>query len=92
MSRSESTLSWQPAPPGLGAIHDIARGLVDEFPFGSGAAETCLVSEPGNTTTDADPPAAGTAYWYLVRGRNDCGTGTYGQQSDMTERTTAVCP
>jgi len=89
---SESTLSWQPGPPGLGTIYDIARGFVDEFPVGSGAGETCLVSEPGNTTTDTDPPDAGTAYWYLVRGRNDCGTGSYGQQSDTTERTTAVCP
>jgi len=89
---SESTLSWQPGPPGLGAIHDIARGLLDELPVGSGAAETCLVSEPGNTTTDIDPPDPGTGHWYLVRGRNDCGTGTYGQQSDTTERITSVCP
>ena len=89
---SESTLSWQPGPPGLGAIHDIARGLVGEFPVGSGAAETCLASEPGNTTTTTDPPDAGTGYWYLVRARNDCETGTYGQQSDTAERMTAVCP
>ncbi len=89
---SESTFSWQPGPPGLGAIHDIARGLLDELPVGSGAAEICLVSEPSNSTTDLDPPAAGAGYWYLVRGRNDCGIGTYGQQSDTTERVTAVCP
>ncbi len=41
---------------------------------------------------DPDSPVAGVGYWYLVRGRNDCGTGTYGQQSDTTERMTAVCP
>ena len=89
---SESTLSWQAGAPGLGAIHDIARGLLEELPVGSGAAEICLVSEPGNTTMDIDPPDTGTGYWYLVRGRNDCETGTYGQQSDTTERETAVCP
>ncbi len=89
---SESRLSWQAGPPGLGAIHDIARGMLDELPVGSGAAEMCLVSEPGNTTMDIDPPDTGTGYWYLVRGRNDCETGSYGQQSDTTERMTAVCP
>ncbi len=52
----------------------------------------CLASEPGDFTIDLDLPSTGTAYWYLVRGRNDCGAGTYGQQSDTTERVTTVCP
>ena len=89
---SESILAWEPAPPSLGATHDIARGSLSEYPVGSGAAEICLASEPGETTVDFELPGASMGYWYLVRGRNACETGTYGEQSDTTERVTAVCP
>ena len=41
-------------------------------------------------------PAAGQAFWYLVRGRNACGTGTYGYGATngipTTERVTQTCP
>ena len=37
-------------------------------------------------------PAAGDATYYLVRGRNVCGEGTYGKASDQSERLSAVCP
>ncbi len=89
---SASALSWQPGSPSLGATHDVARGSLDEYPVGAGAGETCLASEPGNMTLDFELPGPATGYWYLVRGRNACESGTYGEQSDTTERVTAVCP
>ena len=89
---STSTLFWQPGPPSLGATHDVARGALGEYPVGSGPAEVCLGSEPGETTEDLELPSAGAGYWYLVRGRNACEVGTYGAQSDATERSTTVCP
>ncbi|HEU5182037.1 MAG TPA: putative metal-binding motif-containing protein [Candidatus Polarisedimenticolia bacterium] len=44
------------------------------------AAASCLQSGgAGNSFPDGRPdPTAGLAYWYLARGRNSCGTGTYG--------------
>jgi hypothetical protein len=35
---------------------------------------------------------AGSGFWYLVRGRNACGTGTYGLESTGRERIVAACP
>jgi hypothetical protein len=43
-------------------------------------------------TTHADPPGPGDGYWYLVRDRSDCGTRTYGQQSDTIECIIFICP
>jgi hypothetical protein len=90
--QSQFLLVWQPEATGLGAIHDVARGRIDELPVGSGVAETCFASVQGGSTPVFWPPPSRTGYWYLVRGRNDCGAGTYGDQSDGTERTTNVCP
>ena len=69
------------------------RGLVSELPAGGGAAETCLGSgSTANQVTDATTPALNTVFYYLVRGRNVCGTGTYGATSAGAERLTAACP
>jgi hypothetical protein len=86
------TLSWiSPAPTsGASTVHDVARGALDALPVGSG---TCLISGvPDESTTDGDLPAPGQGFWYLVRGRNSIGAGTYGLQSDGSERLTAACP
>jgi hypothetical protein len=62
-------------------VYDLVSGTfgpnsgVVSFP-----AASCLQSGGvANSFSDARPdPAPGTAYWYLSRGRNSCGTGTYG--------------
>jgi hypothetical protein len=88
----KTTLTWASAAPSSGylTVHDVARGGLDAFPVGS---STCLV--PGisaSTTSDSANPAPGAGYWYLVRGRNSLGSGTYGQQSNGTPRVTTACP
>jgi len=90
-----ATLSWASAAPGAGAgtVHDVARGAAHQLPVGSGAGENCL----GHGIADDSAvypavPATRTGYWYLVRGRNFCGDGTWGSRSDGTPRATAVCP
>ncbi len=93
-----STLTWDAvpsAPPGT--VYDVARGLVSELPVGGGSAETCMaygISSP--TTSDLALPGEGQAFWYLVRGRHPCGTGTYGYASldgvPTAERITQACP
>src|SRR5262249_7585021 len=78
----KQTLVWNAAGgAGPGTVHDVPRGLVSQLPVGSGAGESCLATVSGATTTDAAMPPLGAAFWYLVRGRNSCGTGTYGVAS-----------
>jgi hypothetical protein len=89
-----TTLVWDSAGgAGPGTVHDVVRGLASELPVGSGASEFCLASEiiPA-TTTDTAIPATGMSFWYLIRGRNSCGTGNYGYASDGTPRVTSACP
>jgi hypothetical protein len=89
------TLSWTSVTPVAGPtiVHDVVRGTIDLLPVDGGAGESCL--EPavdGASTTDADVPAPGAAWWYLVRGRNACGAGSWGTSSAGAERTSVTCP
>jgi hypothetical protein len=91
----KTTLTWTSAvsSSGAGTVHDVVRGNLGEWPVGSGGGETCLA--PGvaaATSSDGATPSVGAGYWYLVRGRNSCGTGTYGIASDGSARTTNACP
>ena len=91
----KETLSWDSlaSQAGPGTVYDVPRGKVSQLPAGSGDDESCLASGSSDTeATDASTPATGTGTWYLVRGRNTCGAGTYGQASDGTERVTDACP
>jgi hypothetical protein len=90
----KTTLSWSSAIPDAGSatVHDVVVGIVSELPVGSGASEECLVTTSGSTSSDAVTPGPGEGRWYLVRGRNSCGAGTYGTASDGSTRLTSVCP
>jgi hypothetical protein len=89
------TFSWTSAVPSSGAatVHDVMRGDVKQFPVGAGASEICLASNlAGSSTPDATTPASRAGFYYLVRGKNVCGVGSYGFATSGTERTTTVCP
>jgi hypothetical protein len=93
-----STITWDSAlAAGPGTVHDVVRGIVSELPVGGGAAESCFA--PGiaaATVSDPATPPISSSYWYLVRGRNACGIGTYGFRETGgvpgAERTSNVCP
>jgi hypothetical protein len=93
-----STIVWNSASgAGPGTVHDVLRGLANQFPVGSGPGESCLA--PGiaaATASDPETPPVGSSYWYLVRGRNACGTGSYGFREvggvPGAERTSTSCP
>jgi photosystem II stability/assembly factor-like uncharacterized protein len=88
------TLSWDSAAPAAGSAteHQLLRGLVSALPVGD-ASDTCLVAGTLATSViDADAPPAEAAFWYLVRARNACGTGTYGTASGGTPRVGTACP
>ena len=89
------TLEWNSdaANSGSGTGYQVVRGSLDEFPVGSGLAETCLdPGVPGTSLVDAQPVDPQNGYYYLVRGFNDCGVGGYGTDSIPVDRLTAVCP
>ena len=95
------TLQWQVAGTGSSTLYDVVRGTLPGLPVGSGAGESCLASgyDPppvfGTTLAELDvsaDPMSGEGFWFLVRGSNGCGVGTYGSESGGAERTTESCP
>jgi hypothetical protein len=89
----KQTLLWESVVPdsGTATVHDVLRGALGEQPGGSGDA--CLApSVPGDTAFDAEIPVENEGFWYLVRGRNVCGPGSYGYRSDGGERVSTECP
>jgi hypothetical protein len=91
----KSTLSWSALPPqsGPAAAYDVIRGLTSELPVGGKPNETCLVSATTATSfSDATVPASGSTFYYLVRGTNSCGKGSYGTASNGSPRNATACP
>jgi len=91
----KSGLAWDPgaAGAGNGTVYDVARGDLAELSAEPRPSDTCL--EPGSTDTAAeDPsePSPGDGFFYLVRGRNACGAGTYGDGASGVPRAFAACP
>ncbi|OLD65229.1 MAG: hypothetical protein AUI33_11610, partial [Ignavibacteria bacterium 13_1_40CM_2_61_4] len=96
-------VSWESLDPVVGpsAVYDVVSGLVSELRADAGFSRaSCLVTNLADTpTVDARPgPGLGEAFYYLVRGSNSCGTGTYGDSSltpdprDLLDAGTPSCP
>jgi hypothetical protein len=91
----KTTLVWDSDAPnsGSGTVYDVLRGDVEEYPVGAGMAEICQENDLADTSVTGLPdPPGGVGQYYLVRGTNVCGTGTYGLDSDGLERDSAACP
>jgi hypothetical protein len=90
---SPTALSWdsQDALSGPGTVYDLASGtIVDGTPIDF-SQSVCLQSGGGASSTDRRPdPASGTAFWYLARASNACGTGTYG--TNQQDTSIMACP
>ena len=91
----QAILSWPglASSAGPGTVYDVARGDIGSLAASGFAGSTslaCGLPLPG--ATDATLPPAGTGVYYLVRGRNACGAGSWGRDSDGFERTLSVCP
>jgi DNA-binding beta-propeller fold protein YncE len=90
-----SHLSWstEPAGTGPGLVYDLAGGsLVALHASGLGSSTACLASDlvaTGYEDPRAAPPA-GDGYFYLARGRNSCGSGSFGPNSQAID--TLACP
>jgi hypothetical protein len=88
-------LSWttEATRSGGGTRYDVLRGDLSELPVGSGRSETCRLDDGGDLPLiDPASPAVGRGFYYLVRGTNACGAGTYGASSTAAERVSSACP
>jgi hypothetical protein len=92
---SQTTLTWDDQSwIGPETVYDVSSGPAGPntgISFGPGS---CLqAGQPVATYTDSRPdPGLLTAYWYLVRAKNSCGSGTYGTNHLGQERTLSPCP
>jgi len=92
---SKTAMAWDADP--FATEYDMVRGALSNLPVGpGGAGETCFPDLSGPSTSDASAPAAGTGYWYIVRGVNGACTelspGSYGNASSGIQRVTSTCP
>jgi hypothetical protein len=86
------TLRWDAAAAGSATVYDVLRGE-GGGPVGASGAEACLAQQtPDTSFTDPTPPADGQMFRYLVRARNACGVGAYGQQSNGAPSLSLTCP
>jgi hypothetical protein len=95
IASDKTTLSWNSLIPAAGTatLHEVLRGQLAGFPVGSHPSEICINATPSvPTATDVDIPAAGSGFWYLVRGHNVCGAGPYGFATGGGQETSSVCP
>jgi photosystem II stability/assembly factor-like uncharacterized protein len=88
------TLSWSSAQPSAGTAteHQVLRGLVSGLPVGGGSESCIAAGTLASSLADPTVPPAGAGFWYLVRARNVCGTGTYGSTSEGAPRLGTACP
>jgi hypothetical protein len=87
----KATYDW--AAASYATRYDVVRGSLAAYPVGPGGDdETCFDNLPAAMLTDASVPAPGSGYWYVSRGENACGIGTFGAQSDGSPRITTTCP
>jgi hypothetical protein len=91
----KQTMTWTSVAPSSGpaTVHDLLGADVAALPVDGDAMESCVEQGvAGGSATIPELPDPGHATWYLVRGRNACGGGTYGFASDLTERISSACP
>ena len=88
---NKATINWTPAP--FAAVYDVVRGDTALFPVGPGGGdEVCFNNLAGPTLNDPTPPPPTKGFWYLSRGQNTCGNGTYGTTHTGIPRVTTTCP
>ena len=87
----KATFSWSTAT--YAAQYDVLRGSTSAFPVGPGGGdESCFDNLAAPSVSDTSIPAPSAGFWYLARGENACGIGTFGTRSNGSGRTTTTCP
>jgi hypothetical protein len=77
-----TSLTWQgqESLAGAGVLYDVVTGSIADLSSGVGfSGSTCLAAGlTSPASTDENSPGASDGFYYLVRARNVCGSGTYG--------------
>ncbi len=86
---SKTQLGWTNQPGLYGYTFDVIRSTTpSDF---SGA--TCIETNDANANVaDASAPSVGQGFYFLVRAKDACGSGTLGFRSTGAERTGVNCP
>ena len=90
---SATTLAWTALPAPV--AYDIVSSTLSDLRMNGTSTATCVVNAlAGPSFVDGRPdPPIGDGYYYLIRGSNACGPGTYGTNSAGAPRTpTMDCP
>jgi subtilisin family serine protease len=79
---------------GSGTAYDLTRGSLAELRATAAySGGTCLgAAIPAAEATDPETPPVDDGFWYLVRPRNACGIGTWGNDSAGLARNPDGCP
>lgn len=91
---TKTSIAWAHAGliAGAGTVHDVVRGSLAQLPVGTGGDELCLIQGTPDASLAVEPvPPSGTGFYYIVRGTNACGTGSYGYRSPGIERVSSAC-
>ena len=88
-------LSWSDV--GQISRYDVSSGSLNDLRTGgNAAAATCSIDDLAGTAWTDDllgDPIAGEGLYYMIRGQNACGVGTYDSEDDGTQRQPTVdCP
>ncbi|RMF75342.1 MAG: hypothetical protein D6738_03935, partial [Acidobacteria bacterium] len=85
---SKSLLAWSSPRGDDWRTFDLMRSsAADDF-----STPTCVENADYDLKgTDASVPAAGTAFFYLVRANNDCGSGSAGTEWSGSDRNAGSC-
>jgi subtilisin-like proprotein convertase family protein len=91
VASDKATFNWAAAP--FAVQYDVVRGDLALLPVGPGGGdEVCFDDLPVPTLNDPTNPTPGKGQWYLSRGENSCGIGTFGTTHTGTPRITTTCP
>ena len=86
-------LAWdsQGVLVGPETVYDLVSGGILSSGSVNFSSAACVLEGGGTSFPDSRPaPPAGQAYWYLARGENSCGAGTYGTSQQDTS--ILACP
>jgi len=89
------TVAWDPlaAASGSGTTYDVVSGDLTALRSDGGYASACTLrrglTQPQFVDGRPDPPA-GSAYYYLARGENACGPGSFGGGTSETDALVAA--
>jgi hypothetical protein len=90
-SPDRETYSW--SATANATRYDVVRGVLAGLPAGPGDEdEVCFANVSGTSFSDPTVPDTNSGFWYLARGENACGAGTYGTESIGSPRVTGTCP